>query len=129
MHRNSLNSFLKARGYDLERSETFKSFGDYVQQFSSPTIKIRLSSSKSYEALDVCSVKEPNNWYDVALIMTLINGGRKPNQKTAIAELTSFLSENLEQVEAMFDTESYNRTKEKLGELEKERVSKMFPNL
>ncbi|MBR10342.1 MAG: hypothetical protein CMP48_27910 [Rickettsiales bacterium] len=121
---------LKSKGYRQVLSEKSNSFGDFVEQFSSSVLTIRFSSSKSFEMLDVCSVKETNNWYDVALIKSLIDDQEsKLNEKADMSILVSFLSENLEQVEALFDTESYNRTKEKLGELEQKRVSQMFPNI
>ncbi|OOG74851.1 hypothetical protein [Algoriphagus sp. A40] len=129
MHRNNLNTFLKSKGYNLEQSEVSKYFGDFFQLFSSPTIKIRLSSSKSSEMLDVSSVGEPNNWFDVALVKALIERESELNKTAEIFSLITFLVQKLETVEALFDSNSYNSTKKKLEELEHKRVFQMFPNL
>ena len=128
-YRNKLSTFLKSKGYDLELSEVSRYFGDYFQQFSSPIIKVRLSNSKSSEMLDVSGAGEPNNWFDVALVKALIEMETELNKKSDISLLITFLVQNLETVEALFDSENYSSTKKKLEKIEQKRVSQMFPNL
>ncbi len=79
--------------------------------------------------LDVSSVGDLNNWFDMALVKALIRQESELNKTADISLLITFLVQNLETVEALFDSENYNSTKKKLEGLEQKRVSRMFPNI
>lgn len=65
-------SFLKSNGFELIQKDTSAFFGDYYDIFTNGSFQLRFSSSKSFETVDICSSKPNENWYDLALVKTLL---------------------------------------------------------
>ncbi len=129
MNKDSLSNFLESKGYKEVRSEKTASFGDYVKQFSSSLIEVRLSSSRSIVTLDIGSHADPNNWYDVALVKALVNKEDELIKASSFESLADFFATEHDQIEALFSPDQLPNTKKRLEKLEKKRVSQMFPNL
>jgi hypothetical protein len=122
-------SFLKSNGFELIQKDTSAFFGDYYDTFSNGSFQLRLSSSKSFETVDIRSNLPSENWYDLALVKALLYGEKNLNNITTIEEHRGFLQKELTNIAELFNDRNYPATKKRLEELGNERAEQMFPGI
>ncbi|MBK1442508.1 hypothetical protein JHJ32_21090 [Parapedobacter sp. ISTM3] len=97
MNKNNekIYSFLKLNGFELVQKDTSSFFGDYYDIFTNNSFQLRFSSSKSFETVDIRSSNPNDNWYDLALVKTLLYDEKNLTKATTIEEHKDFLQEEL----------------------------------
>jgi hypothetical protein len=95
---------------------------------SGETFSLRIVNDRDFESIDIASNVDPDNWFDLALIKSLLKNEKVSKKPTATEVLQVFLLENVSSVEKMFLKYEYPKTKEKLQKLEAERSGLLFPN-
>jgi hypothetical protein len=122
-------SFLKSNGFKLIEQDTSEYFGDYYDTFANDAFELRFSSSKSFETVDIRSIGEKGNWYDLSLVKALLHNEEKLNNVTTIEEHNDFLKKELDRISDLFSKRNYPTTKRKLEELGNKRAKQMFPRM
>ena len=95
MKKENIYNFLQSERFIHEGKSTSDFFGDSYDLFQKGTLKIRFSNSRSTQMVDVGCSFDDNNWYDLALVKALLEGGRKLDKETSFDEHIYFLSENI----------------------------------
>lgn len=129
MNKEVIYEYMESQNFQLLNKGKSDNFGDYFDIFSNENVFIRFSSSKSSETVDICSVSDKNNWFDIALIKALLNNETILNRKTSYKEYLNFLKNDLFNIIKLFDKNNYPATKEELKILEHKRVEQMFPGM
>lgn len=131
MNKNNekIYSFLKSNGFELIQKDTSSFFGDYYDIFTNKSFQLRFSSSKSFETVDIRSSNPNDNWYDLALVKTLLYDKKNLTKATTSEEHKNFLQEELPNIADLFNDRNYLTTKKKLEELGNERAEQMFPGV
>lgn len=122
-----MKKILISRGFQLIEQETSEYFGDYFYTYSNGTFNIRLVSDRSIESIDISNTIHKNQWYDLALVKSLLYDGKKLNNVTTIEEHRCFLEEKLTDIAELFSDRNYPSTKKRLEELRNGRAEQMFP--
>jgi len=118
--------FLLKRGFEVDYKAESEYFGDYEIIFLSNMIKIRLSSSKSFETIDISAINDPTNWFDLELIKAYLIGELNLNGQNTLDDLIIFLKSHLRQIEVLFENNNYEKTRIKLDELGLKRSNQLF---
>lgn len=131
MNKNNekIYSFLKSNGFELIQKDTSSFFGDYYDIFINESFQLRFSSYKSFETVDIRSGNPNDNWYDLALVKTLLYDEKNLTKTTTIEEHKDFLQEELTNIVELFNDRNYLTTKKRLEELGNERAEQMFPGV
>lgn len=131
MNKNNekIYSFLKSNGFELIQKDTSSFFGDYYDIFTNDSYQLRLSSSKSFETVDIRSSNPNDNWYDLALVKALLYDEKNLTKATTIEEHKDFLQEEFANIADLFNDRNYLITKKRLEELGNERAEQMFPGV
>ena len=127
--RDSVNSFFFSIGFKLIEGDTSEYFGDYydIYKYDNGNIYFRLISDRSILSIDVGN--DNLNWYDLALVKSLLYNEKDLTCVTTIEECNLFLQKEYSNIIKLFDDRNYLATKKSLEELAKERVKQMLPNL
>ena len=120
-------NYLISNGFRLINKDTSKYFSDYFDTFTNDIIRLRFSSTQSIKTIDICSIEEKENWYDLALVKALLNQEQELNVVTSVEVLFDFLVKELILINKMFNTENYPITKVNLEDLGNKRAKQMFP--
>jgi len=129
MKNESIYNFLKSESFIHEDKRESGSFGDYYDLFTKGIVKLRFSSSKGRETVDIGCTIDDDNWYDLALVKALLFRELNLNVEIAIDEYERFIRENISSILQIFACESYSRTRKMLDELENLRIRQMFPDI
>lgn len=124
---NKLIDFFVKKGFTVVKEEQSQSFGDYYFIISSPYFRVMVSSDKSYESIDISSLLDGNNWYDMGLVKALILNEEVFNKALPIESALGFFEEYFGEIKMLFDSKNYDATKSKLEELRLKRAKQMFP--
>lgn len=125
--KENMNSFLMSNGFDLVEQEISEYFGDYYETFTNNIFELRFSKSKSFETVDIRSIAEKINWYDLALVKAVLHNEEKLDNITPIEEYYHFLKNEFDDICNLFSDKNYPATKMKLDELGNKRAMQMFP--
>ena len=125
-NKKDISSFLISKGFELIQHESSQFFGDYYTIYCNNYFQLKISSSKSYESLDIRSNKSDENWFDLALVKALLHNESNLNCVTTINEYWIFLENGYTSILELFSDTNYPITKKKLEKLENERVKQMF---
>ncbi len=129
MKKTELYDYLKSNGFNLSEQNTSDYFGDYSDLFECKEFGLRFSSSKSDETVDIYSLSDKGEEFDLALVKALIFKEKNLNVLTEIGEHYKFLKNELHQIKQLFLKGNYLKTKKELEELENERAKQMFPGM
>nr|WP_068886952.1 hypothetical protein [Pedobacter panaciterrae] len=124
-NKEEIYNFLKLNDFKLVKQNTSKYFGDYYDTFADDDFKLRFSSSKSFENVDICN-NEDKDWYDLALVKALLYNEIKLNEITDTETYNIFLMKELNHIRELFSKRNYPITKMKLSELGNERAKQIF---
>ncbi|MDP4724407.1 MAG: hypothetical protein NWS31_08905 [Crocinitomicaceae bacterium] len=124
-----LHDFLKSNGFTPIENDSSQFFGDHFDIYSNGEISIRFGSSKALKTIDVAHHLDSNQWFDLALIMALINDEQDLSKVTTVNQFKVFLEKHLLKICELFNAQNYNSTKEKIEVLEHKRVKQMFPGI
>ena len=122
-------NFLKSNGFKLIQKDTSVFFRNYYDIFANEIFRLRFSSSKSFETVDIRSNKSNESWYDMALVKGLLYDEKSLTNVTTIEELRDFLQKELTIIADLFNDGNYLTTKKRLEELGNERAEQMFPGI
>ena len=129
MKKTKLYDFLKLNGFNLLEQSTSEYFGDYSDLFECEDFGLRFSSSKSDETVDIYSLSDKEEVFDLALLKALIFKEKILNVPTTIDEYYKFLKNELHQIKVLFLKINYLKTKKGLDDLGNERAKQMFPGM
>lgn len=124
-----LHDFLKSNGFTPTENDSSQFFGDHFDIYSNGEISIRFGNSKSLKTIDVSHPLDSNQWFDLALIIALINDEQDLSKVTTVNQFKVFLEKHLLKICELFNAQNYNSTKEKIEVLEHKRVKQMFPDI
>ncbi len=127
--KEDIDSFFESNAFQLIEQKTSKYFGDYYFIYSNNVIELRFSNSKSFKNIDVRSIEEEKNWYDLALLKILLYQEKELNKTATIGELIGFLKINLNQIIILLNRQNYAVTKKQLESIEVQRVKQIFPRI
>lgn len=119
-------NFLMLNGFKLIKKDTSDFFGDYYDLFTNGFFQLRLSSSKSFETIDIKSILPDENWYDLALVKAILYNEKKLDNITTIENHLAFLQKEITNISDLFNNKNYLVTKKRLEDLGVERVKQMF---
>lgn len=122
-------SWLKSKGFELIKEENSIFFGDYYRVFTNGSIQIMFRGCRSFEMVDVRSNLPDEDWYDLALVKSLMFNEQNLNSVTVIEELIDFLQKELANIVKLFHDRNYQTTKNRLEELENKRAEQRFPEM
>lgn len=125
----TLYSFLKSLGFERIKEGTSTFFGDYYDVFANENFQLRISSSRSFETMDIRSSKPSENWYDLALLKAHLFNEKNLTNVTTIEEHRCFLQNELSNITELFNDLNYITTKRRLEELGNKRAKQMFPEI
>jgi len=125
---DNLEEKLKNNGFHLMKSEKSGYFGDYIIDWVSDTIVVRISSDRSFESIDICRINDNNENFDLVLIKAMLQSEQDFNKEEDIESLVDFFVEHFDKIIQIFNEDQYTETKKQLEALQKRRVSQMFPN-
>jgi hypothetical protein len=128
LDKTALYSFLRSKGFKMKRAEYSEYFSDYFEISASKFIQIRILQDKSLQSIDISSVFDKENWYDLSLIKMLIINKEKPETITPISEMQKFLIDNFQYIQDLFNKQNYPETRNRLDELRNIRMRRMFPD-
>ena len=126
---NNIYDFLRSNGLKQIEQDTSKYFGDYYDTFGNNVFELRFSTSKSVETVDIRSVSEESNWYDLALVKALLDDKENLTDVTSTNEYLAFLKKKLNHISDLFSGKNYQATKMRLDELGNKRAKQMFPGV
>ena len=129
MKKNKLYDFLKLNGFNLLDQTTSEHFGDYSELFECEYFGLIFSSSKSDETIDIYSLSDKEEVFDLALLKALIFKEDILNIPTTIDEYYKFLKNELCQIKLLFLNSNYLKTKKELEDLGDKRAKQMFPGM
>jgi hypothetical protein len=121
-----IEEFLNSKGFKLLTSNDSNYFGEHFEIFRGNSFDLRLSSSKSFETIDIRSLLPNDEWFDLALVKALIYNEEKLNKVTSMAEYIDFVKNDIEKITELFNS-NYLLVKEQLQKLGKKRAQQMFP--
>jgi hypothetical protein len=124
-----LDDFLKSNGFKLIENDSSPFFGDYFDVYSNGEISIKLGSSKSLKTVDVTNCLNLNQWFDLALMMAVIQNEQDLTKVITVNQFKVFLETHLLEICELLNAQNYDLTKKKIEILEHKRVQQMFPNL
>ena len=128
LDKTALFSFLKAKGFKINKATSSDYFGDYFEILTSKLFQIRLIQDRSLQSMDISSALDKSNWYELSLVKALINNEEKLDTVTTISEIQNFLIDNFSHIQDLFNRVNYPKTKSKLDDLRNIRMRQMFPN-
>jgi hypothetical protein len=129
MKKTELYDFLKSNGFAQLEQITSDYFGDYLDLFECENFGLRFRSSKSNETVDIYSLSDKEEMFDLALVKALILKETVLNVPTTIDKYHKFLKNELHQIKLLFLNSNYIKIKRKLDDLGNERAKQMFPGM
>lgn len=120
-------SFLELNGFRLVDQGESTSFGDYYDTLETDDFRLRFSSSKSFQAIDICSNEDRGSWFDLGLVIALVENKAKLDEVVDIEICNKFLKDKLNRLKELFNSSNYPNTQRKLFELGNERARQLFP--
>jgi hypothetical protein len=120
---------LLSKGFRRIENHSSQFFGDYFDIYSNGGISIRIVSSQSLITVDVASNLDLNSWFDLALIIALIQNEQDLTKVITVNQFNVFLEKYLLKICDFFNSQNFNTTIKKIELLEKKRVKQMFPNM
>jgi hypothetical protein len=120
---------LLSKGFRRIENHSSQFFGDYFYIYSNGGISIRIVSSQSLITVDVASNLDLNSWFDLALIIALIQNEQDLTKVITVNQFNVFLEKYLFKICDFFNSQNFNTTIKKIELLEKKRVKQMFPNM
>lgn len=129
MNKTELYNFLKSSGFVLLEQRTSESFNDSLESFENDVFGLQLISSKSDESVDIYSLSDKSETFDLAIVKALLFNETILDIPTSMNEHYQFLRNNLHQINDLFSNKSYPKTKRKLEDLGNERAKQMFPGM
>jgi len=121
--------FLISIGFKPIENDASPFFGDYFEVYSNGEISIKLGNSKSFQTVDVTNHLNSNQWFDLALIMAVIQNEQDLTKVITVTQFKVFLETHLLEICELLNAQNYDLTKKKIEILEHKRVQQMFPNL
>ena len=119
--------FLKNRNFYIEDNRKSIDFGNCYDIFTNNIINIRFIKDKSKSTIDIKSVLDNSQWYDLALVKNLLSHETQLDKETTNQEYQNFLITYMDDILCLFDTKNYHSTTIQLDELSRERTKQMFP--
>ena len=127
MSKIEIVDFLKSNGFKLIEQNNSSYFNDFYKILTNENLELRISSTKSFESIDVRSASERGKWFDLALIKSLLYNENNLNKVTTAKEYTNFLINDFNSINQLFMDLFYTKTKIQLNELGVKRAKQMFP--
>jgi len=127
-NRGELLNFFSSLGFVLETQRISESFGDYFLIMHSSHLRLRVSSEKLFESVEISSLSDRNNWFDLGLVKSFLFQESKLSQPFLIENALVFFENYYSEIASLFDDEGYSVTRSKLDALRNERAKQMFPN-
>jgi hypothetical protein len=123
-----VHRFIDNLGFSIYRAERLENFGDYIIEGCSTNFCIRGMSDRLVESLELRSLFDPNNWYDINVVMAYVGNEDKLLEVLDIDTQSRFVENHLDELAHLFSEEAYPHTIERLEELGNKRAKLMFPS-
>src|SRR5579863_6740386 len=121
-----LETFLRNEGFECERREYPKMFGNKILQCKARGVAVQAVSDRGVWSVYVADIEgRPGHWYFVSTLRDLIVGSGK--EVLSLAEQVDLIKANWAAIVANFSPESREETHSRLEALGKERARRMFP--
>ena len=124
--RNLFSEFFLSIDFKLKGSENSEYFGDFYDSYTNGYLIFRLVSDRSIISIDISI--DMQNWYDLALVKSLMYNETNINYITNIEESIKFLQNEFANITELFNDVNFFITKTKLEKLANERAKQMFPD-
>jgi len=122
-----LYRFFSDLGFTIYRKERLESFNSYVIEGCSPYFCIKGLSDRLIEAIELRSSNEPDNWYDINLVIASIGREDKLDEWLDLEIQMKFVEAHVDELAILFDEENYPATKMRFKELGMQRAKNAFP--
>lgn len=123
----NLGSFLEERGLRCDRDEELRSFGDRLILYWDDSIGVRVVRDRGIWSVDVSDSREGKDWYDVPLLMELLQG--RGEDVRPIEEQIEFIMNSWHEMKQCFSCERRSLTRASLHELGLSRTRRRIPGL
>lgn len=120
--------FFRRLGFSIIRDERSESFGNFIVEACSDGFCMMGARDKSFESIEVRALNDPNEWYILPTVMTLVLGESKLVQEIDLDEQMKFIESHKEKLAVLFSPENYGDTKRMLGDLARYRGKLLFPD-
>jgi hypothetical protein len=101
-------------------------FGNYEVVFRIDTIKLRVIRDKGQIFFEVNSLTELDEWFDLGLVLELLEIQIDPPKRNQLKRHVEILDENFYKIRTIFSAENYYQTKINLKKIGKVRAERMF---
>lgn len=115
-------------GLSIVRDEgTEPWYENFVIEGCGSVIWVRAGRDRKSEMVDIRARTEPEEWFDIMIVMTFMLSESKLFEEISLYDQLDFVKANFEELQQLFDRDSYQTIKPQLKSLEFHRAKILFP--
>ena len=128
--KSDLDNFLESKGFILKQWQHSREFfGSFFEIWQSNVFKIQFVQDRSIRSMDISSLSDDDNWFDLELIKCLIENNNKLNKHMSESDFITFFKVHFKEILTLFSPKNYSRTQKSLELIRDARARQMFPDL
>ena len=123
-----VKEFFADLGLSLVRDDRSRPlFENFVTEGCGPSFCVRATRDRQSETIELCARSESTEWFDLAIVMTLMLTEAKLFDEVSLQEQLAFVKTHFDELTQLFHKDVYLTIKPRLKELELYRARIRFP--